>query len=84
MVYSNDPVNNTRGGLLPDALDFGKTHASDAPNTLGSGNIVYATTSRPSLNYQVDSETITYGESYSGNAGVTYASGLISGDTLRV
>lgn len=82
LVYSNNPVGNTRNGLLPNVSEFGKTLAQDSPNTIGSGNrLIYGTTTRPTLTYQVDDSSVEYGDSIS-DLTASYVSGLLAGDTL--
>lgn len=82
LVYSDNPTGNIRGSLLPSASEFNKTYAGNAPNTISSGNrFIYATATQPTFNYQVDNQTITYGDTFAGT--LSYISGLLSGDTIN-
>lgn len=83
LVYSDEPANNTRDGLLPSASEFNKTYAANAPATIGAGNrFIYATATQPTLVYQVGDDTVEYGDAYSGTPSLTYSSGLVGDDTL--
>ncbi|MEM6602936.1 MAG: YDG domain-containing protein, partial [Pseudomonadota bacterium] len=84
IVYSDSPVDNQNNGLLPNASDFGKTYASDAPSTFTAGQdfYVYATSTRPILAFNVGNDNVTYGSAYSGTPSITYVSGLLGDDTL--
>lgn len=83
LVYSATPTTNQRNGLLPDASDFGKTYAANAPATIGAGNrFVYAASTRPDLVLRVNNDTVEYGLPYAGSGAYSYVSGLIGGDSL--
>ena len=83
LIYSSTQTGNTRGELLPDASDFGKSYASDAPASIGAGNrFVYATTTRQTLSFDVNDDVVGYGDDYLATPGITYLSGLLAGDSL--
>lgn len=82
LLYSAGPSGNTRNGLLPTASEFGKTIAANAPATIGAGNrFVYATSTQPTLAYNVDDISVEYGDAI-GTLSATYDSGLVGDDTL--
>ncbi len=86
-LYSTNPVNNTRGGLLPNESLFGQTNiaAAIAAKTTATNNIfAYQTATRPVLTYTVNNGSVVYGSGYT-NAlpGVTYTSGLLAGDEIN-
>jgi hypothetical protein len=83
LVYSSDPANNTRDGLLPDASDFNKTLTMNVPATIGAGNrFIYGTSTIPTLTYKVDDGSIIAGEIFDGTGSLTFQNGLIGDDTL--
>jgi filamentous hemagglutinin family protein len=82
IVYSAGPSGNTRDGLLPDTSEFGKTRSSHAPNTFtGDNYFVYATATAPTITYNVDDQTVEYGDAI-GSLSATYDSGLVGDDSL--
>ena len=82
LVYSADPANNTRGGLMPDASDFNHTYAGNAPATLGAGNrFEYARVTAPTITLATNNDSVTYGNTYTAsNVSTSYTSGLVGGD----
>lgn len=82
VVYSSDPAQNTRNNLLPDASEFNKSFAGNAPSTLGAGNrFIYTRATAPTLTYDINDSNVEYGDVYSGGS-ITYNTGLIAGDAI--
>lgn len=82
LVYSTSPANNTRGGLMPDASEFNKTYAGNAPSTIASGNrFIYSNATAPTIALTIDNDSVTYGDAYTAaDLSYSYASGLVGGD----
>lgn len=83
LVYSANMADNTRGGLMPDASEFGKSYAGNAPATIGAGNrFIYSSSTAPTLVLDTDNDSVTYGDAYgAGDLSYSYVSGLLGGDT---
>ncbi len=81
LVYSDEPADNKRDGLMPVASEFGKSYLANLPATIGAGNrFVYATAVRPTLTYDINADTVVAGYTYNG-FGITYNSGAVGDDT---
>ncbi len=82
LVYSTDPADNTRNALLPDASDYNKTFAGNAPATIGAGNrFIFSRVTAPTITYDVDDDNVEYGDAYAGGS-LTYNTGLVASDTI--
>lgn len=80
LVYSSDPSLNNRDDLMPDASDFNKTYAANAPATIGAGNrLIYSLAVAPTITYDIDDATMTQGDPFAGSS-VTYVGGVLGVD----
>lgn len=80
LVFSDSPVGNTNNGLLPTASEFNKNYSNIG--TVGANNrFIYATSTQPTITYNVDNASVEYGDAYSGGS-LTYSSGLVGDDSI--
>lgn len=82
LVYSERMDQNTRGGLMPDAVEFNVAYPA-AP--AGAGNrFLYSSGIRPTLTLKVNDDEITYVEDYTDERfGFSITGGLVGGDTMN-
>ena len=79
VVYSDSPVGNQNNGLLPDESVYGQVNigATIASKTAGGNNVFgYNTGVRPTVTYDVDNNSVEYGDAITGNS-LTYNTGLV-------
>lgn len=80
LVYSTDPSLNDRDGLMPDASDFNKTYAANAPATIGAGNrLIYSLAVAPTITYDIGDASLTQGNAFAGSS-ITYVGGVLGVD----
>lgn len=80
LVYSTDPTLNNRDSLMPDASDFNKTYAANAPATIGAGNrLIYSLAVAPTITYNLGDATITQGDAFPGSS-ISYVGGVLGVD----
>ncbi len=80
LVYSERMDQNTRGGLMPHASEFGVSYPTAAA---GTGNrLIYSSSTRPELTLKVNDGSVAYGGAYvPGSASYTITGGFVTGDT---
>ena len=84
VVYSDSPVGNQNNGLLPDESVYGQANigATIASKTAGGNNVFgYNTAVRPTVTYDVDNNSVEYGDAITGNS-LTYNTGLVGDDAI--
>ncbi len=85
IVYSDSPVDNRRGGVLPHESLFGQANiaAAISNKTAGRNAFAYQTSARPTLTYTAMGASVVYGQPYTGGAtSIIYTGGLVGGDIL--
>ena len=83
VAYSDAFSSTTRDGLLPDESLFGQADIAAAIASATANNNVFAynSSTRPTLTYTVEDDTVEYGDALTGTT-VNYTSGLEGGDLI--